>query len=83
MTEQYCKAIEIASNDDIEYFGRSLSKSLFEGRTNKLMLSEVEAIASKMSSNNLSIKSLIKDTVETRYVVFHDELTYAEFMLSW
>lgn len=83
MTKSCYKFIEIAANDDLEYFGRSLSKSLFSGRNEKLMLSEVEAILSKMSSNNVSIQSIIKDTIETRYIIFHDELTYAEFMLLW
>ncbi|MCK9532886.1 MAG: hypothetical protein M0R77_20590 [Gammaproteobacteria bacterium] len=80
MTKPY-KIMQIASNDDIEYFGRSLSKSMNVELPRLLMLSEVEAILSKMHNNKVQVSSIVKDTIEERYIVFQDELTYCEFML--
>lgn len=80
MTDIIAK-IEIADNDDFEFFSRNLYAGLGDSRTQMMMQSEVDAILAKMVNKSFTYASYNLNGIDRKYIFFLDELTYTEFIL--
>lgn len=107
----FSKRIEIAYNDEIEFFSRKLMQGLripastynnmikipdvgflpgtIKEKTNasRMMYEEAKKILDSMANSNYTIieEQTFWDGIKThtnkKYIEFHDEITYTEFML--